>query len=389
MASDSPELAPAPRKESPVRKLDLGRFFSNAVMFLAEIIIPVILAVAILYFLTGAVSFWSLDPVIAELFFGVAVVALSLGISVALDTFISGRTRKAKGTARLRQYQLRLARLGLGGLIFPLAIVLVANLVPLYGKQTAMNLFVQLAKRSVQTTPTTMISSAVMHASNPTTRVQGIQALQSVHTLDAQNELLRILKEDPNALKDGTEYTALAQALASYGLDAKANLLEIFRQADPAATKTSSDVTGDLYDRYLALPVEALQAEIKAQAGASGQQDRQLAQVSDAAASFKSAIDALQTNRVGGAGASLQDFVLSTFLAMDLKQDADLIGFAKTTAADPAFSDRVRGRALLLLSAQGGKGELDTMFTYLQNSSEVLQAYALQAIASAEAKPAK
>ncbi len=383
MSPDTPELAP--RKETPVRKFNLGRFITDGVVFLAELIIPVIVAVVALYYLAGAVNFWSLAPGLVEIFFGVAVVAISLGLGVAVDAFIGMRTPKAKGAARLRQYQLRLVRLALGGLLIPLAVVLIANFVPISGKNTGMVLFIQFAKRPAQTTPTSLISATVLHASNPAIRIQGIQALQAIHTLDSLDGLLQILKEDPNALKDGGEYAALVQAVASYGVDAKAKLFDLFQQAEPAASQASAGPAGDLYDRYLALAIEALKAEIKNQP----QSDQKLAQVNDAAASFKSAIDALQASGSGGSGASLQDFVLAAFQAMDIKGDADLINFARTTAANPAFSDRVRGQALLLLSAQGGKDELETFYTYLQNTSETLQGYALQAIAAAEAKSTK
>jgi hypothetical protein len=71
---------------------------------------------------------------------------------------------------------------------------------------------------------------------------------------------------------------------------------------------------------------------------------------------------------------------------MDLKQDADLVSFAKSTAANPVYSDGVRGKALLLTAKLGGKGDFEELYKYLTNNSEAIQVKAMEAIANLEVK---
>ncbi len=63
-----------------------------------------------------------------------------------------------------------------------------------------------------------------------------------------------------------------------------------------------------------------------------------------------------------------------------------MLAFARQTAADERWSDSIRGQALLLTAKLGGKDEREGLYAYLDNSSALLQAYALRALASLEAK---
>jgi hypothetical protein len=87
-----------------------------------------------------------------------------------------------------------------------------------------------------------------------------------------------------------------------------------------------------------------------------------------------------ETQFVGGPG-SLPSFIMQTFLQMGLTEDADLLAFARQTAADEEWSEAVRGQALQLTAKLGGKDDLDGLYSYLDNPSPLLQARALGAIA--------
>jgi hypothetical protein len=77
---------------------------------------------------------------------------------------------------------------------------------------------------------------------------------------------------------------------------------------------------------------------------------------------------------------------MQTFLQMGLKEDADLLAFARQTAADDGWSEAVRGQALLLTAKLGGKDDLDGLYAYLESPSTQLQARAMQAIAELQSK---
>jgi hypothetical protein len=71
---------------------------------------------------------------------------------------------------------------------------------------------------------------------------------------------------------------------------------------------------------------------------------------------------------------------------MKLSQDADLLQFAKTVAADASYPAGLRGNALLLIGKFGGKDEFAVLYTYLQTDNELMQERALGAIAELQAR---
>ena len=71
---------------------------------------------------------------------------------------------------------------------------------------------------------------------------------------------------------------------------------------------------------------------------------------------------------------------------VDSNQDADVLAFAQRTAADAAWSDAIRGQALLLIGKMGGKDDLEGLYGYLENPSLLLQARGMQAIAALRSK---
>ena len=82
----------------------------------------------------------------------------------------------------------------------------------------------------------------------------------------------------------------------------------------------------------------------------------------------------------------MPSLIIQAFLEMGLKQDADILAFARQTAADDAWADPVRGQALLLIAKLGGKEDLDALYGYLESPSPVLQARAMQAIAALQSR---
>jgi hypothetical protein len=96
-----------------------------------------------------------------------------------------------------------------------------------------------------------MIGDAVIRSNNPVAKEQGIKTLQAIHSPEALDQLVRILKEG-SALQDAGEYAALSQALASYGVQAKPKLLDVFQKAPPENQAVS--FSDNLYARYLPIP---------------------------------------------------------------------------------------------------------------------------------------
>ena len=318
--------------------------------------------------------------------FGFLLVLISLAISIRVDAFtLAGRTRRGRGQVFNRaDSRSRLVKFILGGVVVPIAVLVAANRVDLPNHQTPMSMAIRFRLARPANARAVKLADAVLRAPSAGARVQGILALQGMRSADALDQLLRILRDDPNALK-GSESPALSSALASYGADAKSRLLQRFGQLDPRAPAAAAAPAGDMYERYFAADFEGVKREIEAQrpAASNGDVDRLLA----TRGQLQQVLSQIETDTLTGPGsASLPVFILQTFLKMDRKGDSDLIALARQTAADGAWPDEVRGQALLLMANVGGKDDLDALYDDLDSPSPSLRARALQAIAALQAK---
>jgi hypothetical protein len=391
MATDQPELNPTPVKEKPVvpqkRAAPLQNFPAALAGFLLELIIPSFVALALLYFLSGTVNLWALDRNLALVIAIVFLVVICLILSYAIDAFLRGLRRgpPATGKKRAAQYRLRLIRFVLGGLLIPLGLMAAANFSMLPNGSSLMDYYIQTIQTRLTITPTSQLGDAILSSNNPATKIQGMKALEAIHSSDALDQLLRVLNSDPSVLKDAGEYEALSQAVATYGVDAKLKLLDIFTKFPPGTGQPSTLGGDDLYARYFSLPAAALRSEISSRTSASASRQAQLARMDDLISSIKTSLAEIQTPATG-AKFTAQDFVLDTMMRMSMNSDGDLKNFASRTAANSAFSDDVRGKALLLIARFGEKGDMGLLYPFLQSSNDYLKAKALEGITNLQLK---
>jgi hypothetical protein len=365
----------SPRGEQPSRSV-LG--LSG---LLIELLLPVVLSAALLLALASYTSYWNLHSALGLGLFGLLLATLSAVVSLRLDSFTAPRRRRS-GTRRWLNRpgpRWRLVKFILGGLVIPLAALGAANLFELPNHQTPMAV-AALAVRSQLAKPETsrakQIGDAVLRARSPFAKVQGILALQAMSSAEAPDQLLRILSEDPTALKNDTEYQALSAALASYAVQTKGKLLLLFSGAPPRDRRSAPAPPGDPFER-----------ESAGQSPTSTADATEARRLPTAQAESKPASDAIASDTQPVAGpASLPSFIMQTFLRMSLTEDADLLAFAHQTAADEQWSEAVRGQALQLTAKLGGKDDLDGLYAYLEGPNALLQAHALRAIAALQSK---
>ncbi len=325
---------------------------------LIELVLPVGLSAALLLVMASYTSHWNLHSPVGLGVFGFLLAVLSLFLSLLVDAFTLPRRRRAGQRQLLNRAdsRWRLVKLILGGAVIPIVALTAANRLELSNHQTPMTLLSD-AVRSRLANPevvrATRLADAVLRSRIAAAKVQGILALQSLNSDAALEQLLRILSDDPTALQTASEYKALSAALASYGVQAKAKLLQRFDGVGVSARPGAP-----------APPDDPFQREIDGR-------------------SEDPAPPASQT--VSGSF-SLPSFIMQTFLQMGLKEDADLLAFARKTAADDGWSDAVRGQALQLIAKLGGKEDLDGLYAYLESPSALLQAHAMQAIAALQSK---
>ena len=75
-------------------------------------------------------------------------------------------------------------------------------------------------------------------------------------------------------------------------------------------------------------------------------------------------------------------------MQMNMKSDGDLKNFGRLTAANSAYSDTIRGKAILLIGRFGEKGDMGLLYPYLDGNDDFLKAKALQGITNLQLKQA-
>lgn len=391
MTNETKETRPAKPAKKPAPKL-AAKDITNSLLFnLLAVLLPGVVAGGLIGWAFAALNMWQYGVTLAQVVFAVALVAVALLLGVTLDALLAparkhSRARGVKwGTGPLA----RLVVLVLGSLVIPLAIFAVAQFVPLTPQGTAMQALMTVARQQVKLTPPDEVGSLAMQTNDPVTRSLSIQVLRGFKSQEALSQLISLASENSAVLADASAAAELSAAIAAYGADAKQPLFALFTSVDPAAAAAMPS-SGDLYERYFAASFAGLQAEIAASPEGSAAREAQAARVQAAQAQLKAALEEIQPPTAAPtSGDRRAGFVLRTFLALDLAQDADLLSFAKSTAANPAYAPALRGDALLLVGKLGAAADLDALYPYLKSTNPLLRNRALQAITLIQAKTGK
>jgi hypothetical protein len=369
-----------------------GAFLSSLGLLILEIILPVVLAAGALWFLFRNFNLWQMNRTLALLLLAVGLVVISFMLGIFLDVITSSKRKKYRkqGVTFADNGLTQLVKFALGGIVLPLASFAVAILIALPAGGTAMDLFIRTSHPPVQTSPSEQIASLVIQSRDPSTQMLGIRALAGLHSSQGLGQLVRVLNERSELLRDAGLFQALSKALAFYGVQAKEPLLETFNKVPPSLRSKSVGPSENLFTRYFAGSFESLRDEVKNQNESAADQEAQLAQVDAAEAEMKKTLANFQAERLKAAGGDLRlDLVLRTFLSMNLSQDTDVLHFAKTVAADAGYPATVRGDALLLVGKLGRTDDFAVLYTYLKADNRILQARALEAITALQAKTPK
>jgi hypothetical protein len=398
MAPDSTENKPTPispkkdpAKAASSRKLPFSAIVSDLGLLFVEVILPVVLSAAAIWFLFRSYNLWQMDRTLALAIFVIALVIISFMLILLLDTFTYPvrKPYRDQGVKFGSNARTRLVKLALGGIIIPIAVYVAASVVPVPSGGTAMEYLIRISQIEAQATPPEQIASLVIQSTNVNNKVLGIEALAGFHSPESLAQLIRILNEGGASLQDVSVYTSLSKAIASYGITAKTSLLDAFNKVEPTLRGKSVSMEDELYTRYFARSFDSLRSEVKIQNQVAGSQESQLAQVDAAEAQLKKSLADVQANTLKTSGDLRLGFVMQTLLAMDITQDADLLTFAQTIAADNTYPSGVRGDAILLIAKLGTKDLESSLYPYMLSTDELLQARSLQAITTLQTKPAK
>jgi hypothetical protein len=333
--------------------------------------------------------FWNLRTTLGLGVFGLLLVVIALALSIKLDSLTLARRQRRGRRLILNRpgAYARLVKFILGGVLVPVAVLLAANRITLPGQKTPMELAIEAGTATPVASDTERLAAAVLRAGAAPTKVAGIAALQAVHTPEALEQLLRILGDDPEALRDDEVRVALTKALASFGATAVPQLAERLNGIATGERRTAAEAPGDLFERCFAAPFAALAAEVAAsEADAAARADAS-ARLQAAAAELRRAVVEVNASALPApAATALPAFLMGVFLAMELRHDAALLELGRSVAADAGWSDAVRGQALLLIAKVGGQSDLAVLYAHLDDRGPLLPLRALQAIAALQTR---
>ncbi len=386
-----PPAKPATKPKEKAVKAAPSTVVSVLALIFFEILLPTVIAAGVVWALFYFFDIWKSEPSLANLLFGAAIVAIALVITLVVDTplTIIHRGYRKQGVRMGSSPLARLIRIVLAGLVLPIGVVAALYYAPIPGPGTAYNWLVTASVKPAVTAPPQEVANLAIQSKDPYTKILSIQVLQGFHSSDALNELIRMVNDDRSALNSAMVRNQLAKAIASYGTDAKEPLLNLFKAIDPAASGQGAPLSGGLYDQYFSSAFDSLKSEINTNTTDPGAREAKLAQLNAAQTMLKANLDSIQdtaTPQYTSSADPRLDFIIQTLLSMNISDDADILSFAKATAADGRYSNVVRGDALLLIAKMGTKDDLDGLFPYLQNSDALIQTRALQAIAGLQAK---
>jgi hypothetical protein len=356
---------------------------------LIELVLPVAVSAALLLAWASYTSQWNLHSALGLGVFGLLLVAMSLFLSLRIDALtLAGRRRRGKAQLLNRaDPRSRLVKFILGGVLIPIGAFAAANLFQLPNRQTPMAMAIRWSVTRPSAGHAEQLAEAVLRAESAPARVEGILALEGMASKEALDQLFRILNDDPAALRGASEFQALSKALASYGVQAKGELLRRLEHVSPGDRRGAVVPPGDLFDRYFSAEFEQLRGEIAGRRPDPAGHGEELEHLRVAEADLRQSLGQLDAETASPPGGSrLPAFVMQTFLQMGLTRDDDLLAFARRTAGDAEWSDPVRGQALLLIAKLGAKDDLDGLYAYLESPSPSLRARALRAIATLQSR---
>jgi len=360
-----------------------GAFF---LILALDLLLPSILAGGLVLAVFVHYRFWGISQSLAVGLYALAVLLAAFLINLLINYLLPPFR-----TIFLRAKNLTFRRvfLSVGGVVIPAILLIGANSYNLAQGQTPLASLLTVAAQPAANQPVRDLGGLALGTENPATRILSIQVLQGIHSPEALNQLIQLASSKPALLQDGTTAQALAAAVASFGAEAKPALLSLFHSISPSEAGPAPDAREDLYNRYFSPSFDSLKHEITAEAGDPVTQQDRLARLATAQAQLKDALDAIQAKPAPMLSDARSDFVLQTFLQMNLAEDADVLKLAQATAADERYPSSVRGDAILLIAKLGSAADEPALFAYAQSTDGLIQARALQAILTLQQKTPK
>lgn len=351
---------------------------------LVDLLLPAVLGMLAWYLLAGSVGLWKLSRALFVVVFFVLFLAVCLLAYGLLRTLVNWRKRILPRVRRgwADDPRKRVVDIAVFGLIVPVAIALTANLVPVSSGDA---LLVALERRwsaGSEASVATAVADVSLSASSMQTKRQAVETLRSIGSETSLRELIRLVREDPDALLDYGYNTALSSALATFGELAHDELLDLLRERAETPEGDSGSPLPSLYDTFFRFAFRSLRDELATNASLLDSTDDVLLLVDELEVELIRGLDRLA--EAGGlveGGDPTLNLVLDAFLEIGSgESDRAVYRLARALAEDEARATATRSRALRLTAILGTTDDAPFFMSFLQSEDAVLQGTALEAI---------
>jgi hypothetical protein len=367
------------------KKRETSKFLAAIGQEIVEYSIPSIIALVILYYVIRGfqIPLTDIFTYVAIFLIIFPLLSLTIGLTLSLlvrwwNTVVPTKSKRIQKDTRGKRF---LKILG-GGVLLPIGLSVVANLIPVSADDTLLTLIVKSIISQAEYPFLTDMGDSILSTQNTEVKESGVDALGAINSAGALSEIIRVIEAEPHMFDDWSYYDTTADALASYELKAKNQLLKLFHKYEQQLKDAQGGTESDIHRRYFEQVFENIEAELDDEALDPKKRDRLLRQLKEIELNLQEELDTLEAEELlVPSTLPVLDLVLDTFLRMnDLKDDSEIYLLAKRIASDTAYASRTRGKAFLLIAKLGTRDDFVVFLPHLHGSDDILKSYALQAI---------
>ena len=371
-------------------QFSLKSFFSN--MLLA--VLPYLISLVLWYLVVELLDLWKREFNLLLLSYGIIIFFFSLLISFVITDMKKWlgieetKTKKKKPATKVK----RVFRIVVSGFLIPIILSATAYMVPVQGEDTIATLLIRKVKSQPEITFVEKVGETVITSISIDTKVAGIEALATIQTDEALDQLIKILDSEgcTHEYEGDHEYhlfsDALTKTFASYESEAIEPLLVIFGKCDEQIRDIPSKETKDLYTAYFEKTFDDIAFQImEAGSLSSSEEEEVLARLNMIENQLiLELLDLERTTSLTGnyeVSETTLDLILGSFHQMEkIEKPSTLYNLSRRIADDPSYSYNTRSNAIALIAKFGTRKDLTILLLYLNEDNETIKEAALEAI---------
>lgn len=349
--------------------------------------LPMFIGTSVWYFLSTIFGFYNLNPIVFYALFSIIVPVTAFLANLLIIRVIEWSKQPVGEASKHPETKgKRIIKVIVTGIIIPIALSVVAELIPVSDEKTVLTILLNRMKYGMEYPFISKIGDTVI-ASGTETKIEGVRTLETIHSTKSLDELFRIFVDDHQSINNYDFYYALSTSMASFP-ESRDRLLEMFVQSDEFKSDIPRGITPNLFDRYFSQAFKNLRDEISKNILDPQKRDEQLLAIDEIELLLKTTLLNLENQKyLPEGGDPTLDFVLDTLYQMDInKDDKEVYFLARNVAVDPTYAIGTRVKAIRLWANLGTTNDFEQIVTLLDSDDEQIRQAALQAIATIHIK---